>query len=415
MPFSWSVEGEVGTEDESPFSVSPAAGTLAPEEIQMVTVRFSPLEVEDWQHKLVCEIPNLDVGFQKIERSLRGKVSRPWCHFMLPESDYLSSGRRPSNAGGAVDPNSKVIEFESLGSRVRNVKRFFVLNPTDVSYEFSWEQQAGAKEVFRCVNRKGTIAPGKRFEMAFEYTPEENGELESIWVFNLPKQGIRVPFLLVGRVIEPRVALDRPALNFGKVILGGKARETIHIINSEHLPFNFSMDKTSFGANPGVKPEVHFEPMQGVVPPNSSVAVAAAFVPAKEGDFNFNVVCNIKKKPTNLYLNIKGEGYAIHDAMHLESEGGNVELVSGAVNQVSMGRVLINEKCIKRLHLLNTGDINYNFVWDSGKNQNVVVTPAAQGGEEPISTPPPLPSYHPFTLLTLQTALHLIASITSYI
>ena len=377
MPFSWSVEGEVGTEDESPFSVSPAAGTLAPEEIQMVTVRFSPLEVEDWQHKLVCEIPNLDVGFQKIERSLRGKVSRPWCHFMLPESDYLSSGRRPSNAGGAVDPNSKVIEFESLGSRVRNVKRFFVLNPTDVSYEFSWEQQAGAKEVFRCVNRKGTIAPGKRFEMAFEYTPEENGELESIWVFNLPKQGIRVPFLLVGRVIEPRVALDRPALNFGKVILGGKARETIHIINSEHLPFNFSMDKTSFGANPGVKPEVHFEPMQGVVPPNSSVAVAAAFVPAKEGDFNFNVVCNIKKKPTNLYLNIKGEGYAIHDAMHLESEGGNVELVSGAVNQVSMGRVLINEKCIKRLHLLNTGDINYNFVWDSGKNQNVVVTPAA--------------------------------------
>lgn len=171
--------------------------------------------------------------------------------------------------------------------------------------------------------------------------------------------------------------MDRPALNFGKVILGGKARETIHIINSEHLPFNFSMDKTSFGANPGVKPEVHFEPMQGIVPPNSSVAVAAAFVPAKEGNFNFNVVCNIKKKPTNLCLNIKGEGYAIHDAMHLESEGGNVELVSGAVNPVSMGRVLINEKCIKRLHLLNTGDINYNFVWDSGKNQNVVVTPAA--------------------------------------
>ena len=378
MPFSWVVRDDVGTpSDESPFSVSPSSGTLAPEQTLMVTVRFSPLEVEDWQHELVCEIPNLDKGFPKIERSLRGKVSRPWCHFLLPESDYLSSGRRPTNASRAVDPNSKVIEFESLGSRVRNVKRFFVLNPTDVAYEFSWDQQGGAREAFRCVNRKGTIAPGKRFEMAFEYTPEENGELESGWVFCLPRQGIKVPFLLVGRVIEPRVALDRPALNFGKVILGGKARETIHIINSEHLPFNFSMDKTSFGANPGMKPEVHFEPMQGVVPPNSSVAVAATFIPAKEGNFNFNVVCNVKKKPTNLNLNIKGEGYAIHDAMHLESEGGHVELVSGAANPVKMGRVLINEKCIKRLHLLNTGDINYNFVWDSGKNQNVVVTPAA--------------------------------------
>ena len=46
---------------------------------------------------------------------------------------------------------------------------------------------------------------------------------------------------------------------------------------------------------------------------------------------------------------------------------------------------------------------------------DVVVPPAARGGEEPISTPPPLPSYHPFTLHTLQTALHLIASITKYI
>lgn len=64
----------------------------------------------------------------------------------------------------------QVVEFESLGVRVRNTKRFFVLNPTSISYEFSWAPLnaanaaaglAGAQSPFVCTTRKGTIDGGR--------------------------------------------------------------------------------------------------------------------------------------------------------------------------------------------------------------------------------------------------------------
>jgi hypothetical protein len=55
--------------------------------------------------------------------------------------------------------------------------------------------------------------------MVFEYTPTSDTLVESFWSFSIPSQGLVVPFLLVGHVTEPRVTLDRPAINFGRVRL----------------------------------------------------------------------------------------------------------------------------------------------------------------------------------------------------
>ena len=38
----------------------------------------------------------------------------------------------PSGAVEPLDPSTKVLEIESLGVRVRNTKRFMVLNPTGI-------------------------------------------------------------------------------------------------------------------------------------------------------------------------------------------------------------------------------------------------------------------------------------------
>lgn len=53
--------------------------------------------------------------------------------------------------------------------------------------------------------------------MVFEYTPASDLLVESFWSFSIPSKGIVMPFLLVGHVNEPRVTLDRPAINFGRV------------------------------------------------------------------------------------------------------------------------------------------------------------------------------------------------------
>ena len=38
-----------------------------------------------------------------------------------------------------IDASYQIIEFESLGTKVKNTKRFYVVNPTNQAYEFVWE------------------------------------------------------------------------------------------------------------------------------------------------------------------------------------------------------------------------------------------------------------------------------------
>ena len=394
MEFEWQVVFDDGTVDEDgPYVISPAAGVVSPEQTQIISVKFSPAEVEACKRQLKCLIPNLEPGYEPIVRELDGKVTRPWCHFHLPESDYISSGRRnpemrgPLGSLGSLDPSTRVIEFESLGTKVRNVKRFFVLNPTNTTYEFTWEPVDASKEIsgpFKCVNRGGVIAGGKKIEMIFEYTPDQNGLEDSHWKFNIPAQSISVPFLLVGDVIEPRVSLEMASINFGKVLTGASAKQTIHIINSEAKPFSFSFDKSSYEANAariastGQQPVVIFEPSSGTVPPNGSLPIQAMFTPIVEKSINFNVVCHVRKKPTTLSLNARGEGYTIHEALQLENPTGKpIELAPRSFNQIEFGQVLINDRSIKQISLLNSGDVNYNFSWNTGTRNDISVEPAS--------------------------------------
>ena len=41
----------------------------------------------------------------------------------------------PSGSVEPLDPATRVLEIESLGIKVRNTKRFMVLNPTGIAYE----------------------------------------------------------------------------------------------------------------------------------------------------------------------------------------------------------------------------------------------------------------------------------------
>ena len=50
--------------------------------------------------------------------------------------------------------------------------------------------------------------------------------------------------------------------------------------------------------------------------------VELSFAPTLEKQFNFNVELGVKNKSRPLVLNVKGEGYAIHDALLLEDASG---------------------------------------------------------------------------------------------
>ncbi len=95
------------------------------------------------------------------------------------------------------------------------------------------------------------------------------------------------------------------------------------------------------------------------MPPNSSVELQATFTPHQERSLNYNMVCTIKKKPTKLTLNVKGDGCAIHETLQIESsnDGAVVTLApQGSSNSVDFGQVIVNERAVKAVVMVNSGE-----------------------------------------------------------
>jgi len=350
---------------------------VPPGETVQVTVSFSPAEVDTFQRKLTCVCKNLQPDASAPTLVVSGKSSRPWAHFEIAESDYVRAGRRspdmpgPDGSLGPLDPATKVIEFNSLGTRVRNTKRFYVINPTNKTYEFLWKtadddmlnaSDSMGAQPFRCQTRKGQVLAGRKFEMVFHFTPEAVDIAESHWRFQVAELGIDVPFLLVGTIQEPGVSLDMTRHDFGPLLIGQKAVQTIHIVNTEHLPFSYAFDKAfAPGLVNGAESVVSCDPLTGVVGPDSKQAIELTFAPSLEKNFNFNMELRVKNKPQPLVLNVKGQGYAIHDTLHLaDATGKLIEISSFSPTRVDFGLVHVNDKIVRQLQISNSGRFNFD-------------------------------------------------------
>ncbi|KAG7386322.1 hypothetical protein PHYPSEUDO_000450 [Phytophthora pseudosyringae] len=374
-----------GVDDNCPFEVTPSSGIISGGETQVFTIKFAPMEVEEYSYWLCLDIPDAQgdqVTAVKVE--VRGGSLRPACHFDVERSDY-AQWRAPNLAGphgelGPLDPSVKVIEMESLGVRVRNTRRFYVVNPTNVSYEFSWTPQGESNPCFRCATPKGLMLAGKRCEMIFEFTPQQLELQEMFWYFKIPHFQVSQLFLFVGTTTEPRVALDRGSVNFNTLLIGTKTSQSIALVNQEHIPFNFVFDKTSLDFA-GETPALIVHPLSGVIPPNSRTSIEIEFIPSEEKPYSFNLNCIIKRKPTRLSLNVKGEGYSIHDALTLVSGDHNESraLFPGLGNGLDFGAVRVNEETQRSVVIHNSGKFNFDFNWTVAKQSPAFTIEPMQG------------------------------------
>lgn len=101
-------------------------------------------------------------------------------HFELPPSSYRERKEKDMTP---IDSKYKIIEFDSLGTNIKNTRRFMAVNPTGQGYEFEWEEitddtlgKGKGKPLFKCLTHQGLILSGKKSEMVFEYIPDTVGE-----------------------------------------------------------------------------------------------------------------------------------------------------------------------------------------------------------------------------------------------
>ncbi|KAJ1558923.1 hypothetical protein HK096_003058, partial [Nowakowskiella sp. JEL0078] len=357
--------------EDCPFSILPSSGTIVPGESVTITIKFSPLNVNDYEATIVGHIPNLSKDAKALQIQVSGTSIRPFCHFELEESDYITSERRTPEVGISsgiptlLESNTRVIEFASCGVKVRNTKRFYIVNPTHIAYDFEFTCVAGNLDrIFKCITPKGTVLPNKKNEIVFEFVPEVVDVKESLWKFSIIGHNIQISFLLTGHALEPNVGLDKSSINFKSLLVGRQMKEIVKLTNNESIPFAFAFNETSFEMNNEGIPVLKFSPISGTVAPHAEIPIELVFNPATEKIFNFNLICNVRKKPTPLSINVKGEGYEIHESALSElSDGSMFELSTVENNLIDFGEVQLMEKRIKRVAVVNSGKFNFDFSW----------------------------------------------------
>ncbi|XP_052022456.1 hydrocephalus-inducing protein homolog [Apodemus sylvaticus] len=353
----------------SPFSVDPPSGTVPVGKTQKLKVKFSPMDIGEFESSLYCQIPNLPIGEQGPTLVTKGRSVLPFCHFDLKESDYISGHRRnPELRGpgaGPLEPNTRVIEFTSVGIGGKNLRTFTILNPTNSTYSFCWTSEETESlqhpPAFVCLTEKGIIHPEKKAEIIFQFLPAHLDITEAFWTFSIPEHNISVPFLLVGKTTDPLISLDKSHLNFSSLLIGREARESVKIINKEEQGFNFAFQDNSRYSE-GFNNSLIVCPMEGWIPPLSRFPVDIFFTPKQEGDVNFNLICNIKKKAHPLTLNVKAEGYTMNAEVKCRDRMGSTILLSSSqVNTINFYEVELNECVQCEFNFINTGKFNFSY------------------------------------------------------
>ncbi|KAM5208569.1 hydrocephalus-inducing protein homolog isoform 3-T4 [Hipposideros larvatus] len=351
------------------FSVEPASGIVPVGKTQKIKVKFSPLEVGDFENNLFCQIPNLPPGEQGPVLSAKGRSFLPFCHFDLKDSDYISGHRRNPDlrgpGGGALNPDTRVIEFTSVGIGGKNLRTFTILNPTTTIYSFCWisEETESLQNppAFTCLTKKGFIHPEKKAEIVFQFTPSHLDITEAFWSFLIPEHNITVPFLLVGKASDPLIILNKSHLNFSCLLIGREARETVEIINREEQGFNFAFQDNSRYSE-GFSDSLVVCPMEGWLPPRSRLPIDIFLTPKKEGDVNFNLICNVKNKAYPLTLNIKTEGYSMNAEIKCKDRTGSITLLTpNQTTTVNFYEVELNECVQCEFTFINAGKFNFSF------------------------------------------------------
>ena len=363
------------------FTIDPSEGDIAAGETSTFNVSFSPVDVGKFTGSLKCQIEDIDSSLTLPDIELSGVSQRPYCHIDLPESDYLSSGRRRADGTSLpaqLDPTTRVIEFESRGVRVANAKKFFVYNPTNIDYAFSWACTSLSQSMqqvhphvngpFTCVTPEGVIQGGRKYEMVFEFLPTSLELAESLWTFAISSFDISIPFILVGHSQEPDVAFDRAFLILPPTLVGHTVKETICLVNNESTPITFAFNEKQINSINNVTAALAMSPASGTIAPQEKMAFDVIFTPKNAQPFDLLLRCDVKKKSTPLVLRLQTDAYIVKAAVQCIPSGPVYQGVALPNPDVSyptldFGAVRIREKSQRFVNVQNLGSYPMEFVW----------------------------------------------------
>ena len=383
--YSWDIAEDAMDIDNhdthyTPFMVEPASGRVDAGQSIEITARFAPLDAGEFAALLKCDIENVDPALTTPSIDLYGTSKRPFCHIELPPSDYVSSGRRdkrmkgPSGLPGQLDPSTRVFEMISCGVGTVTKGRFFITNPVDIDYNFAWRCQLSGNHdelptvkkdsveigPFKCSTPRATLQSGKKIEVLFEFNPHALKIYESFWRFTIPEHGIDIPFLVVGRALEPRITLDKNVLSMMPLLVGQTVKGQVVLRNDEDRTFSFNFRKDVL-ENVNRAATVKVTPSSGSILPGEETTVTVLFSPEMVQPYNFQLYCDVKKKPSPLVINVRCLTYSVQADLVSNDTGEKQDTAETSI--VNFKSIPVFDVVKRSYTLFNNGDHPFDFDW----------------------------------------------------
>ncbi|KYN44368.1 Hydrocephalus-inducing protein [Trachymyrmex septentrionalis] len=369
--------------DDLPFEIYPEKGILPPGESVECVLRFSPMDIFDYKAYLVCKMENLELP--ELIIPIVGKSLLPYCHFDIPESDYLSSNRRdmklPGPIGYQPDDNSlpegtRVIELDVIGISGSHIKKFRMINPTSDDYHFIWEDRTRHADdeisKFHCALPEGIAERGKQVDFAFTFFAENIGTFESFWLFRVKKYNLEYLFLFVATVREPLICCPRVHLKMRPTVMGVNVRESISIINKEEFQIPFQITRDSLYSE-GRLQNLKITPISGILPAKGEQILWVEYQPTLVGEFQFCVKCIIKGMMAPLTIFVTTATYdIIVSVTYVDQNGQIVQLNPDKENIIDCGKLLLKTPVTVVFEIINSSKMTLYYSWDLGITSEII-------------------------------------------
>ncbi|XP_072764383.1 hydrocephalus-inducing protein homolog [Anoplolepis gracilipes] len=371
--------------DNLPFGIHPEKGTLPPGESMEYILRFFPMDVFDYKAHLTCKIENLDPELSELIIPIAGRSLLPYCHFDVPESDYLSGDRRNTKLPGPIDYQSidgslpedtRVIELNVVGIGDTHIKKFRMINPTSDDYHFAWKDRTRRVESevpnFHCVFPEGIAERGKQVDFVFTFLAEDIGTFESFWLFSIEKYNLECLFLFVAIVREPSVYCSLVHLKMKPTVLGVNIRESISVINNEEFQLSFQIVRDSLYSEGRVQ-SLKLMPMNGILNPKDEQVFWIEYKPTVVGEFQFCIKCIVKKLKIPLTIFVTTMTYdIIVSVTYVDQNGQVVRLNKNEENIIDCGKMMLKAPFTITFEITNSSKMALYYSWDLGMTPEII-------------------------------------------
>ncbi|XP_074027129.1 hydrocephalus-inducing protein homolog isoform X2 [Leptinotarsa decemlineata] len=354
-----------------PFEIFPKQTTIPITRAQTFRLVFTPLVASQYYLRLISNISALDPNVRNMDISVTAESLVPECYFEIDKPEYI--GRRPSTGiyGNQGEEKVEIVELLSVGIGVTSVKKFYVVNTSVGPLSFKLESLNADNRFtyFQCLTPSGCIQPGKKFDLIFNFTPQELGIFEERFVFSVDLNDFNAHIFVVGKCREPNIYFTKAHIDISATLWKRQSEETVILKNEEEMEFGFKFLKSSFYSEDH---EQHLTvlPVSEIVPPKSEVAIRVVYNADKIGEHYFNLKCAIEKMKSPLNINVTAKCLeVIASVTYINKEGYEVVLDAKNENRIDLGKIGIRTKRELKFQISNAGQTGFFYIWNfNGKS-----------------------------------------------